>query len=1000
MQDVENILKARIEADRAETFVVIVPTHSARLKRQRELLQYHPSGTVANLRVHTLAKFVQRLYAQLDWNKKRTEISPGLQTLWLRELVDKQERQSFRPVQDVPTPDSTLSLIVNTINYLKERGTDDTEWENFELEARNAHLNALSEIYGKYQGKLNRRWIDEQGKHLFLATQFEPKLMRKAFPGVSLVSVEDFDVLSKTDVKLLAQIADMPNIQVYLRSDYREGNPALFGHVKKLFEELSDSNVITAFFISSEGSRGTGPHATTVLPHQQERVSHFADNLFRSNSDEGSQLDLHAQIKLVRPENRTDEVEQVAHLIRQRIKSGACQLDDICVTYHNLRLYLQRIAEIFPEHGIPYSVTEGCPLAQSPLVKAIFSCLTKSAVPPESPYFSQGEMPSKDKEMTPMEFQAYFSALLEQGEVLPNILNSPAAIDSSVISSEIAACQELEKLVKELCRSLAETKCQYHEYVQWLRLMAAHTVYPTPETSGGVRILSLSQLRSLDFDTVILGDFIDGRFPANYRPDVLLPDTHVPSESDHLCRQRFLFYMALKAFRERLYLVSPKTENESELIPSPFLAQLEQVARIGTAEVESTGEFSRARFLQKYGQYVWATEAPATEPLDAAMSLVNHVSLVEKSREETHNRLDYEGFLTAKNHSALASLRNDPHSVTELETYAKCPFQYFANRILKLKAPRDDEEGLSALEKGILVHQILFEFYTGRNGQQPDPGNFDEAKRQLDEVLERASEEHRDRLSTRQETAIGRDNLFWQIEKERLQIALHKWLAAERDAALPVVPRYFEVNIGREQGNADAKLSRPRSIPIGRVLLDAKIDRIDIGNGVFNVIDYKTGGSTIRIRDILEGRALQLPIYLEIAKHLLPGKYTPAAGLYHKIRFDACTVELGLGNKALNDSAFQAYNGEVWRKFGASNGQLDEFLGGTLQRVVGYVEQYVDAMSSGKFPLITRVNTFVDSEEDGSFPLTPRNKTAPCSYCAYKQMCRVGAVPESMDAEA
>ena len=57
------------------------------------------------------------------------------------------------------------------------------------------------------------------------------------------------------------------------------------------------------------------------------------------------------------------------------------------------------------------------------------------------------------------------------------------------------------------------------------------------------------------------------------------------------------------------------------------------------------------------------------------------------------------------------------------------------------------------------------------------------------------------------------------------------------------------------------------------------------------------------------------------------------------------------------------------------------------------------------FPLITRVKTFsvpeeeseegrvvetdeygfVDSEEHGDKPLTPRNKTQPCNYCAYKR---------------
>ena len=996
MQNVEDILKSRIREDSAETFVVIVPTTAARLKRQRELLQYHPSRTVANLRVHTFAKFVQRLYAQLDRHEKRVRISPGLQTLWLRELVDEQAQQTFSPVQDVPVPDSTLSLIVDTINYLKERGTDAEGWRGLASDARNPYLTALTKLYRDYQDKLNPNWIDDKGMHLFLATQFKPRMMTDAFPGVSLVSVEDFDVLSKADIKLLAQIADMPNMHVYFRTDYQEGNPALFGHVENLFQEIRGSKVIT----------------DELLPPRSERIAHFAQNLFQSHSDASSRLKLHEKIKLVRPADRMDEVEQVAHLIRQRIKNGACQPDDICVTYHNPELYLQRIAEIFPEHGIPYSVMEAHPLAQSPVVKAIFSSLTENAVPNEPPYFSAIDMPPREREMAPEAFQTYFAQLLEQGEVQRNILNSPAAIDSAVISSEIAAYRALNTLVNELCQTLKEAapgskeaKHPYSKYVQSLRLMAARTTYPTPETSGGVRILSLSQLQSLDFDTVVFGDFVDGSFPANYRPDALLPDTHSPSESDYLCRQRFLFYMALKAFRERLYLISPARENESDLIPSPFLAQLEQVAKIGTEEVETTGEFSHVSFLRKYGQYVWETEAPTTDFRDArwarTMPLVSHVALVEKSREETHNRLAYEGMLTARSHSALAERRVKPHSVTELETYAKCPFQYFAGRILALNAPSDDEEGLSALEKGILVHQMLFEFYTNRNGQQPNAANFAEAKRQLDEVIERATEEHRLRLSARQETAIGSDNIFWQIEKERLQIALHRWLEAERDADLPVLPRYFEVNIGKQKsGNADAALSSAQPISIGGVPLQAKIDRIDIGEGVFNVIDYKTGSSTTRIREICEGRALQLPIYLEIAKHLLQEKYRPAAGLYHKIRFDKCTVELGVGNEDDNDTSIQEYKDEVWKKVHSKNGQLVVSLAPVIQRVIGYVAHYVDEMCDGKFPLITRVKTFVDAVEDGSFPLTPRNKTAPCSYCSYKQMCRVGAVPETSDADA
>ena len=89
---------------------------------------------------------------------------------------------------------------------------------------------------------------------------------------------------------------------------------------------------------------------------------------------------------------------------------------------------------------------------------------------------------------------------------------------------------------------------------------------------------------------------------------------------------------------------------------------------------------------------------------------------------------------------------------------------------------------------------------------------------------------------------------------------------------MTTTPGYFEVSVGRRQGITDSVLSRPESISISDIRINAKIDRIDIGNGVFNVIDYKTG-RTFGVKDILEGRALQLPIYLEIAGQLLGDGY-------------------------------------------------------------------------------------------------------------------------------
>ena len=107
-------------------------------------------------------------------------------------------------------------------------------------------------------------------------------------------------------------------------------------------------------------------------------------------------------------------------------------------------------------------------------------------------------------------------------------------------------------------------------------------------------------------------------------------------------------------------------------------------------------------------------------------------------------------------------------------------------------------------------------------------------------------------------------------------------------------------------------------------------------------------------------------------------------------------MELGVGIEDYNDVAFRFFNGTEWKEFSKS-GQLlaDEQFNSRLNRVSGYVQQYVECISTGIFPIITRVDTYVDSVEEGEAPLTPKSPTKPCSYCAYTRICRVGAFVDS-----
>lgn len=1012
MKNIENTIKSRIENNEAHTFVVIVPNEAARLIRQRKLVSYHDNKSVANLQIYDIENFIQRLYSNVF--PPRKTISLGLQHLWLHEIADPDniplntsQFSSFRPVDDSDIPDSTLNLIANSINHLKDRG------ESVDSITSDQHIDVdLIRIYQEYEEKLLSTWIDDRGKHLYLAENFDKGYFKRTFPSTNLLVIEGFSILSKSDIEIFKQIAAIQDLEVWFRTDCVEENTGLYTNIINLVSNFRDENVN----IDSVYDRYTDDH------------QYIAKNLFQTNSPLKNRRDLTHKIKVLNPTDRSEEVEQIAFLIRRHIDENNYKLSDICVTYYNINQYKHRIAETFHAFGIPYSLSESIPLNKSGVIKEIFSRLIPHQTSLASIYFHESDDSNFPQSLHPDEFSGYIDTFFKSGDVLNKIINPMIRENREIVEAEINALQHFKRIVNELCEFFNagdDESYPYNEYITKLQHIARHTYYQNNslKNSESVKILPVSELRSLEYKIIILGDFVDGGFPQNYSPDPLLPETPYHTREEQLYDNRFLFYRLLKSFCEHLYLLVPQREQETELIPSLFLSQLKAIADIGELEILNPEKRSIYGFLSTYGKFVSQTESPDhhdfPKKLGNLRPLIDHVAAVEKSREKTNQHLTYEGKLTEKDNlgnltisqtsrERLRKFRERTYSVTDLETYANCPYQYFVSHLLdKKNEPEEEKDELTTLDKGSLIHKVIAEFYTKRrdNGDPTIPQcsdeDFSKAILQINEIL--VNQESQLRIDDYQ--SISGDNLFWTIDIDKTKAALHKWLAAERDYELALLPSYFEAGIGKTFGRTDGILSHPDPIPIGNVKMNGKIDRIDIGSDSFNIIDYKTGSSIPSIRNIQEGRALQVPIYLQLVKKLLKekeiGEFNPSAGLYHKIRLDECKVELGIGKTTNNGVTYQVYGTNKWYTSGSRSGQLldDNVFESTLERITGYIQQYVYNISEGVFPIITRVDSYEDSLEEGDRPIKPKDPTAPCNYCNYLRICRVGAFTETSDDE-
>lgn len=211
-----------------------------------------------------------------------------------------------------------------------------------------------------------------------------------------------------------------------------------------------------------------------------------------------------------------------------------------------------------------------------------------------------------------------------------------------------------------------------------------------------------------------------------------------------------------------------------------------------------------------------------------------------------------------------------PISPTRLETWARCPFQYFLTYVLGLEAVERPEEllSLSALEKGSLVHRILERFVKAL-------GNRELSQQDEERLIGDVAQEE---FASVEALGITGKPALWRIDRRRIERELAEFVRRNRERRREKGQR----TIATEFRFGLAVRSEPAvevELPgIGVVRFSGVIDRVDASDdgGSATVIDYKTGGSAAysRIRDdpLDRGMRLQLPVYAEAARRHLGGR--------------------------------------------------------------------------------------------------------------------------------
>jgi len=538
-------------------------------------------------------------------------------------------------------------------------------------------------------------------------------------------------------------------------------------------------------------------------------------------------------------------------------------------------------------------------------------------------------------------------------------------------------------------------------------LAAQSQIFGAPDRNG-LRVLEATDVRGLRFRAVFIAGLTEGGFPLTASRDWIYPHeerdrlkqyglTLEDISPNTLLKEEHYFYQVACRATERLYLTRPlMLGDDSETVASYYIDELRRAIaplKVETetvrrdydgkniADVSTTTEMNislvrqQERHLHRGQKGSLLPQPRLTRLLTLARNdgFLSDAALrrIEIERERAIGPFgQYDGVITDQDLLHLVKLKfgsDFVHSASGLSVYGNCPYRFFAQRVLRLEPRGEAALDLQAIDAGKLLHDILRRFFERHRREALHKSDRKKLQRELAMIADNVFDEH-------ERVVPPLNRQIWKIDREIRKILLDQVLLYElevQEAAegQQVLPAYFEVAFGGMKSAAkdpDSKedpleLTRKTFVGDESIKISGQIDRVDVAeDDTLIAYDYKLSTGSSR-SDIVSGRSLQLPIYLEALEKLILPDRPIAGGGYYVIR--------GAQDRR-NKGLYRASQLEYLHLRAKNSVFTDEDWQRIRSEVVKRIWEFLDGMRAGRFD--------VDPSE--------RYKT--CRFCDYSAVCR------------
>jgi ATP-dependent helicase/nuclease subunit B len=444
---------------------------------------------------------------------------------------------------------------------------------------------------------------------------------------------------------------------------------------------------------------------------------------------------------------------------------------------------------------------------------------------------------------------------------------------------------------------------------------------------------------------------------------------YFPSRSrDQYYSDYAVAYSLLDAPTQRLYVLCPQSKE-----PSVIFSQIHELFGDSKRPVIPTYSMHDARLFSKntLQRYIRARMAESNESAEGELLLAMAQQipglLTEAVRQQMFDIQISEETMRRRYPGELRM------SVSQVETYASCPFKHFGNYVLRLKE-RDLYESRADIT-GTILHAVMENALKEYMDRFRKVGSQEEREKLYDEYASRDFSQWGKRLIEEiqdvSDEPVAGDSVFRASAGSIMRrTAGHTLRYIFNDSSIRIFePGALEWKFGEE---CTPQISIPTNS--GRdVLLKGTIDRVDIdpSGHSFRVIDYKTGNKEVKYDELYHGLSVQLPVYLKVFSSYRKDLAPAQAGYFLVARPN---IDLS-GSGGLKDSV--VFQEKINKSFKVREIDMDpSLLQKTADHAIEKIQEHCNSLFSGDFSVRPRK--------------LPKGKVGQaCEYCDYVAVCGI-----------